>query len=251
MTDLAGKVSLVTGGTSGIGRATAAALAAAGATVVVTGRREAEGAETVRQIAESGGKAAFIAADIADRDQVADLFARIEREFGRLDIAFNNAGVLLKAPMVEATEEDFDLTMSVNVKGVWHALKHELPIMVRQGGGSIVITGSVLGQISTPGMTAYSASKAAIEGMARAAALEVAASGVRINVIRPAIIQTDMTQGAFGGAAAVDAHLGPMHPVGRVGRPEEVAGAVLWLASDAAAFVTGTTINIDGGFTAQ
>ncbi|CAO3435469.1 SDR family oxidoreductase [Azospirillum endophyticum] len=249
--DMSGRVALVTGGTSGIGRTTALAFAGAGATVIVTGRREAEGLETVELIGRAGGIGRFVAADVADAAEVAALFERIERDHGRLDAAFNNAGIHQVAPVTDMEEAAFDRILTVNVKGVWLCLKHELAIMRRQGRGAVVNTGSVLGQIGMAGNAAYSASKAAVEGLTRTAAIEVASFGVRVNAVCPAIIQTPMTQGSFGGADRVEAVMGPRHPVGRVGRPEEVAAAVLWLCSDAAGFVTGQSINIDGGVTAQ
>ncbi|CAO3356795.1 SDR family NAD(P)-dependent oxidoreductase [Azospirillum palustre] len=249
--DMSGRVALVTGGTSGIGRATALAFAGAGATVIVTGRREAEGLETVELIGRAGGTGQFVAADVADGAEVAALFERIERDHGRLDAAFNNAGIHQVAPVTDMEEAAFDRVLTVNVKGVWLCLKHELSIMRRQGRGAVVNTGSVLGQIGMAGNAAYSASKAAVEGLTRTAAIEVASFGVRVNAVCPAIIQTPMTQASFGGAEQVEAVMGPRHPVGRVGRPEEVAAAVLWLCSDAAGFVTGQSINIDGGVTAQ
>lgn len=251
MTDMSGGVALVTGGTSGIGRATALAFAKAGATAIVTGRREAEGLETVELAERAGGRAVFIQADVADAAEVAALFARIEREHGRLDYAFNNAGIHFNRSMAETTEGDFDRMVAVNIKGVWLCLKHELPIMQRQGKGAIVSTGSVLGQIGLAGNSVYSASKAAVEGMTRSVAIEVAKSGVRVNAVCPAIIQTPMSAGSFGGEEAVNTRLGPLHPVGRVGQPREVADTVVWLCSDAASFITGQSINVDGGLTVQ
>ena len=249
--DMSGRVALVTGGTSGIGRATALDFAGVGATVIVTGRREAEGLETVDLIGRAGGTGYFVAADVADGAEVAALFERIERDHGRLDAAFNNAGIHQVAPVTDMEEADFDRVLTVNVKGVWLCLKHELPIMRRQGRGAVVNTGSVLGQIGMAGNAAYSASKAAVEGLTRTAAIEVASFGVRVNAVCPAIIQTPMSAGSFGGEEAVNAALGPLHPVGRVGQPREVADTVVWLCSDAAGFVTGQSINIDGGVTAQ
>ncbi|MCW2249009.1 NAD(P)-dependent dehydrogenase (short-subunit alcohol dehydrogenase family) [Azospirillum fermentarium] len=251
MTDMSGGVALVTGGTSGIGRATALAFARAGATVIVTGRREAEGRETVEQAARAGGRAVFAAADVADAAQVAALFARIERDHGRLDYAFNNAGIHFNRSVAETAEADFDRMVAVNLKGVWLCLTHEIPLMVRQGKGAIVSTGSVLGRIGLAGNTVYSATKAAVEGMTRSAAIEVAKTGVRVNAVCPAIIQTPMSAGSFGGEEAVNAALGPLHPVGRVGQPREVADTVVWLCSDAASFITGQSIVIDGGLTVQ
>ncbi|TWA83019.1 NAD(P)-dependent dehydrogenase (short-subunit alcohol dehydrogenase family) [Azospirillum brasilense] len=251
MTDMSGGVALVTGGTSGIGRATALAFAKAGATAVVTGRREAEGLETVDLVRQAGGRAVFVQADVADAEEVAALFARIERDHGRLDYAFNNAGIHFGRSVADTTEADFDRMVAVNIKGVWLCLKHELPIMLRQGKGAIVSTGSVLGQIGLAGNSVYSASKAAVEGMTRSVAIEVAKSGVRVNAVCPAIIQTPMSAGSFGGEEAVNAALGPLHPVGRVGQPREVADTVVWLCSDAASFITGQSINIDGGLTVQ
>lgn len=252
MSKLQGKVALVTGGGSGIGRATALLFAQEGAKVVIANRRETEGAETVRMIQQAGGTASFVKTDVSRASEVEALFQQIDEEFGRLDCAFNNAGIAGGAPVVESTEEDFDRIIAVNLKGAWLCLKHELSLMLRQGKGTIVFNASVLGQVGMAGTAIYGASKGGAIALARAAAIECAKSGIRINVVNPAVTQTSMAQAAFGGSAAkVEQMMSSAHPIGRIGQPEEVAAAVLWLSSDDASFVTGQTINVDGGYTAQ
>jgi NAD(P)-dependent dehydrogenase (short-subunit alcohol dehydrogenase family) len=252
----AGKVALVTGGTSGIGRSTALAFAAEGAKVLVTGRREAEGAETVRWIRAAGGEAAFFRADVS---READARAMVEcalRTFGRLDVAFNNAGIEGTAgvPVVEQTADNYRTTRDINVGGVLYSVKYEIPAMLGGGGGAIVNNASVAGSIGIPGMSVYVASKHAVLGVTRSAALELAQQGVRINAVSPGGIETDMWDrfvGKSDEANELRRKMAAMHPMGRAGRPGAIAAAVVWLCSPAASFVTGADIAVDGGWTAQ
>lgn len=249
--DFSGKTALVTGASSGLGRATAVAFGAAGANVVVASRREAESKETVRLLEQAGGHGLFVRTDVTNEDEVASLVAATVSAYGGLDFAFNNAGVEgTLGPLVEQGLENYDQVMSANVRGVFLSMKHELGVMLEAGHGAIVNNSSVAGVVGFPGAALYSASKHAVVGLTKAAALETAAAGVRINAVAPAAIQTDMLD-RFAGDEENKAQLAAMHPVGRVGVPEEVAGAVLYLCSDQASFVTGHCLPVDGGFTAQ
>jgi len=251
MSSLRDRVIVVTGGTSGIGREAAVACGREGAHVVVAGRREKDGHETVRLVREAGGDGAFLACDVADPASVKHLFGTIEERFDRIDAAFNNAGVdEVLGPFQEKTEADYDRIMDVNVKGLWLCLQEEVRAMSRRGRGAIVNNASVAGMIGMPGAAIYVASKHAVIGLTRAAALEFAKSGIRINAVAPAAIETDMYE-RFAKDPGVKKAIGAMHPIGRIGRAEEVAHAVAWLCSDAASFVTGVVLPIDGGFTAQ
>jgi NAD(P)-dependent dehydrogenase (short-subunit alcohol dehydrogenase family) len=245
-----GKVALVTGATGGIGRATAIAFAREGAKVVVTGRRASEGAETVRQIQAAGGEGHFVAADAAVEADAAKTVSETLRVFGRLDYAFNNAGVeQLPQSLTETTEATYDQVMDINVKGVFFSLKHELAAMVQTGGGVIVNNASVAGLIGMGGIPVYVASKHAVVGLTKAVALEYAKQNVRVNAVAPGGVETPMFD-RFLEIVPRDA-MNSLHPIGRVGQPEEIAAGVLWLCDPAASFVTGHVLALDGGFTAQ
>ena len=246
------KVALVTGGTSGIGRATAIAYAQQQAKVVVVGRRIDEGEETVRLIKEAGGEAIFVQADVTKEADAEAMVDKAVDVFGRLDIAFNNAGTVGENPsLIEQTEAEYDRMMNVNVKGIWLSMKYEIAQMLKQGSGSIVNTASANGVIALPGVPLYTASKHAVVGLTKAAALQYAKAGIRINVVAPAAIETDMFEAATGGQDEAKAYLVGLHPIGRIGTPLEVANAVLFLSSDLASFVTGETLMVDGGLVAQ
>jgi NAD(P)-dependent dehydrogenase (short-subunit alcohol dehydrogenase family) len=250
-TELEGKVGLVTGGTSGIGRETAVLFAKAGAKVVVAGRRELQGEETIQLIRAAGGDALFVKTDVSKASQVDALIQTAVEKFGRLDIAFNNAGIEgVWVPIVRQSEEDWDRTIDINLKGVWLCLKYEIRQMLRQaGGGAIVNMASINGLIGAAGAAAYTASKHGVIGLTKSAALETARSGIRINAVCPAVVATAMGERLFG-APAVRKYVLSCHPIGRFGKPMEIAEAVLWMCSDRASFMTGQSLVLDGGFLA-
>jgi NAD(P)-dependent dehydrogenase (short-subunit alcohol dehydrogenase family) len=247
------KIAIVTGGTSGIGRAAAVALAAEGAKVVVSGRREKEGAETVLLLKKSGGEGFFMKTDVTNEENVAALVQQTLQSYGKLDIAFNNAGTEgILGPITEATAQSYNQIFDANVKGVFFALKHEIRAMLKTAGGAIVNTSSVAGSIGFPNFSLYTASKHAVLGLTRSAALEYAKQGIRINAVSPAAIETEMLDRAFGaGESDQKKFMATLHPIGRLGRAEEVASAVLYLCSPAASFIVGHDFLVDGGFTAQ
>jgi len=249
--ELEGKVGLVTGGTSGIGRETAVLFAKAGAKIVVAGRREQEGQETVKLIRAAGGDGLFVKADVSKASDVETLIQKAVEKFGRLNLAFNNAGIEGKwVPIVKQSEEDWDRTISINLKGVWLCLKYEIQQMVKQGGGgSIVNMASITGLVGSAGAAAYSASKHGVIGLTKTAALETARSGIRVNAVCPGAIETTMSDRLFG-APHVHKHVLSCHPIGRFGKPAEVAEAVVWMCSDRASFMTGQSLVLDGGFLA-
>jgi NAD(P)-dependent dehydrogenase (short-subunit alcohol dehydrogenase family) len=249
--ELEGRVGLVTGGTSGIGRETAVLFAKAGAKVVVAGRRELEGKETIELVQAVGGDGLFVKTDVSKASEVDALVQKVVEKFGRLDIAFNNAGIEgVWAPIIRQTEEDWDRTIDINLKGVWLCLKYEIRQMLKQGGGGAIVNmGSVTGLIGSVGAGAYSASKHGVVGLTKTAALENAKSGVRINAVCPGVIETAMAERLFS-APAVHKYVLDCHPVGRFGRAGEIAEAVLWMCSDRASFMTGQSLVLDGGFLA-
>jgi NAD(P)-dependent dehydrogenase (short-subunit alcohol dehydrogenase family) len=252
MINFSGKVAIVTGGTSGIGRAAAIAYAQQEAKVVVAGRRVDEGEKTVRLIKDAGGDALFVRTDVTQESDIKAMVDKTINTFGRLDIAFNNAGVYGEAPsLIEQTDAEYDRMMTANVKGVWLSMKYEIAQMLRQGSGAIVNSSSILGVVAMPSVPLYTASKYAVVGLTKAAALQYAKLGIRVNAVGPGAIQTDMFESATGGQDEAKAYMAGLHPIGRVGQPSEVANAVLWLSSDSASFVTGETLMVDGGFVAQ
>jgi NAD(P)-dependent dehydrogenase (short-subunit alcohol dehydrogenase family) len=252
MNEFQGKVALVTGGTSGIGRAAAIAYAREGANVVVAGRRAAEGAETVRLVRAQGREALFVPTDVVQEAQVKNLIGRTLEQFGRLDFAFNNAGVEhAPTPFLEQTVETYDQVMDINVKGVWLSMRHEIPALLKSGGGAIVNTSSVAGVIAFPGVEIYAASKHAVIGLTKSAAVEFGKQGIRINAVLPAAIETDMYRRFTGDKAENRATMAAMHPIGRIGTPQEIADAVIWLCSSKSSFVIGHSLLVDGGLTAQ
>jgi len=242
-----GKVALVTGGTSGIGKATAIAFARAGAKVVLSGRREQEGAQVVDEIKKLGGEAAFVRADVARDGDVKKMIDFTIDKFGKLDIAFNNAGVEWKGPLDQATEAEYRRVFDINVWGVLNSMRHEIPAMLRNGGGAIVNTSSVAGHVGLAQVSVYIASKHAVEGLTKSVALEFAKQNVRINAVAPGPIVTEMFD-RF--AAGLTDQITSLVPAGRVGGVDEIAAAVLYLASDAAKFTTGTSLVVDGGIVA-
>jgi NAD(P)-dependent dehydrogenase (short-subunit alcohol dehydrogenase family) len=247
----AGKTVLVTGGAGGIGRAAALSFANAGASVVVSDIAAAGGEETVGMIVESGGEAVFVKADVSRAADVQALVATAAALYGRLDCAFNNAGIEEESlPLAGCDEATFDRIMRVNVKGVWLCMKYEIEQMLKQGGGAIVNTASVAGLIGAPLQSAYAGSKHAVVGMTKTAACEYGRSGIRINSVCPGIIRTEMMDRALEREPKREKHIRNAHPIGRVGEAQEIANAVLWLCSDEASFVTGHQMAVDGGLTA-
>jgi len=248
---LNGKVALVTGGTSGIGKTTAIEFARAGAKVVLTGRREKEGAQVVDEIRKLGGDGAFVRADVAKDSDVKAMVDFTVSKHGRLDVAFNNAGVEWTGPLDQATEAEYRRVFDINVWGVLNSMRHEIPVMLKNGGGAIVNNSSVAGHVGLGQVSVYIASKHAVEGLTKSVALEFAKQNIRINAVAPGVIATDMLDRCAGKAGEMRDSLTSIIPVGRIGAGEEIAAAVLYLCSDDAKFTTGTSLVVDGGYVAQ
>jgi NAD(P)-dependent dehydrogenase (short-subunit alcohol dehydrogenase family) len=245
------KVALVTGGASGIGRATALTFAREGAKLVIADMNEEGGQQTVHMLTEQGGEAIFVRTDVSKAVEVQALISTVVETYGRLDCAHNNAGISGggRARTAEYAEDTWHQVITVNLTGVWFCMKYEIPQMLSQGSGAIVNTASVAGLIGGRGLAAYVASKHGVVGLTKTAALEYAQQGIRVNCVCPGVIQTPMTERALSDPA-LKAQI-TARPIGRVGTPEEVAEAVVWLCSDAASFVTGHTMTVDGGYVAQ
>jgi len=244
------KVAIVTGGSFGIGRTTAVAFAKRGANVVVVDCIEDN--ETLNLIRASGGKTIFVKCDVSKEKEVKMMVEKTIKTFGRLDYAFNNAGIEeVSAKTHECTEEVWDRTIGVNLKGIWLCMKYEIQQMLKGGKGAIVNTASIAGLVGFPGLPAYTASKHGIIGLTKTAALEYAKLGIRVNAICPGVIKTAMVDRFTGKKKEVEKQFENMEPIGRMGQPEEVAEAAIWLCSDAASFVTGHAMAVDGGWIAQ
>ena len=244
-----GKVAVVTGGSSGIGRAAALAFGKAGAKVVVSDVDHKGGEETVRMLKKQGGISTFVKVDVTSAVEVEAMINKLIETYGKLDCAFNNAGTVGMSfvPTAECTEENWDRIMNINLKGVWLCMKYEIPQMMKNGGGTIVNTSSMHGLAAAFSSAAYGASKHGVIGLTKTAALEYAKVGIRINAVCPGIIRTAMVIKQFSGKPKLEAQANDGQPMGRMGTPEEIAEAVLWLCSDAASYVTGHAMVVDGG----
>ena len=250
------KVALITGGASGIGRAAALAFAREGAKVVVADVAIAGGEETVQMIQAAGGTAIFVKADVSQGNEVERMVKQGVETYGRLDCAFNNAGIQGDlAQTAECSEENWQRIIAINLTGVWLCMKHEIPFMLKQGCGAIVNTASNFGLVGSNGMPAYAASKHGVVGLSKTAALEYAKAGIRVNAVCPGPTQTPLVDQVLRQqpqlADQIVEAITAREPVGRMGQPEEIAEAVVWLCSDAASFVTGVALAVDGGFVAQ
>ena len=249
--DFSGKTALITGAAGGIGKATALAFAKAGANVVLADIAQAAGEALAEEILKNGGNALFVQTDVANSEHVARLTSAAVACFGGIDYAFNNAGIEEEhARLAQSDEQLFDRMMAINVKGVWLCMKHQLSVMNTQRSGVIINTASVAGLVGTPKHAIYAATKHAVVGLTKSAAAEYGHFGIRVNSVCPAVIRTQMFERVVAAKLADSDAITRMHPIGRIGEVDEVAAAVLWLCSDAASFVTGHQLAVDGGFTA-
>ena len=249
---LEGKVVLVTGGASGIGRASSLLFSKKGAKVIVADIDTAGGEETVERIKRTGNKASFIEADIANKTDVKNMIDKIVIQYGRLNCAFNNAGIEEKSTSTtEITEEIWEKTIRVNLKGTWLCMKYEISQMIKQGGGAIVNTSSIYGHVGVECYPAYVASKHGIMGLTRVAAIEYANKNIRVNSLCPGAIYTPVLERCISENPDFEAERITRYPLGRLGKPEEIAEAAAWLLSDVSSFVTGQGMMLDGGYTAR
>ncbi|MDH3602739.1 MAG: SDR family oxidoreductase [Candidatus Tectomicrobia bacterium] len=252
---LDGKIALVTGAASGIGRATALAFAREGAKLAIADMNEDGGQQTVHTIAENGGDATFVQVDVTSASQIEAMITKTVDTYGRLDCSFNNAGTegTTMVSTIDYKEEDWNRVLSINLTGVWLCMKYEITQMLKQGGaGAIVNTASVAGLVGSRGAgSAYAASKHGVVGLTKTAALEYAKQNIRVNCVCPGVIRTPMMERMLTRTPELEQQYIAAEPIGRLGLPEEIAESVVWLCSDAASFVTGHTMTVDGGMVAQ
>src|SRR5438067_5458387 len=248
--DFSGKVALVTGAASGMGLATARAFAEAGAAVVLADFKEDPVKAVAAELVVAGHKAIAVRCDVSDDSQVAAMVERAVAEFGRVDAAFNNAGVMARiAPTAESTREEWDRVIGINLRGVWSCMRQELRQMERQGSGAIVNNASVGALTGNPGIGSYIASKHGVVGLTRTAALEYVKRGIRVNAVNPGLIDTQIARDVVAGNERAHDEIAKNVPIGRAGRPEEIASAVMWLCSPGASYVIGHALTVDGGMT--